>query len=508
MLSVGELAALVNVIVLVVIAFVDRAVEVIVRNFAAARLRTSRSAPVVHDSDTWILNIPRSLVKYRRHPAIFVTVLLSVFVISSEVITEIGVGVSHKCGPVVINGTVIKPGDLSGRVVDVELAASAFFVQNITFIDTVNNALERVPAGLPKRLTGSECLKCMDKNLTNFPDIMRNCSVTSAGVYEPDELEIGIRNRENTSAFGNITIGFRERHRGKKSYNGSGDITKSGSYYAGFVVDSTTSETITWYLEYTNNSHIRELINKTSEPQKDEIWEPTRSSVELLKVTCEVNKLSQRNFQRALQVYRTVMLENTVNPMEYDSKEAREKGKLNAQDVYRAGLSMKVIEDEPNHTLYYSYVSCGAYNMKYLCPMTVLLLVLILLYILSFRCSERNMRSIPFSSRTWFEHSQQAGFSEDLAIEQEPRRRGFLEEYTAGMSDEMIILEFGDEANLIRPSIALKCKSRSRLGDRVTFRFLDFRNRRRNKGDIDNRGDIEKGNESGTESTTTDSVGK
>ena len=502
MVSVGGLAALVNVIVLIIVAFADRAVEVIVRNFAAARLRSSRSAPVVHDSDTWTLNIPRSLVKYRRHPAIFFTVLTSLFLICSEVVTEIGVGISQKCGPVVTTGLAIVPGDLSGRIVDVELAASAYFVQNIKFIDAVNNTLERVPAGLPKRPTGNECLKCMDKNRKDYPDIMRNCSVTRARVYKPRQLEIGIRNRPNTSAFGNITLGFRERFGDKKLYHGSGDITKCGNHIVGFVVDSTTSKTTTWYLEYTNDSHILKLIDKAGKRPGNDIWASTETNVELLNVTCGVNELTQKNFERALQIYRTILLENTVNPIAYGTTESRGRGKLNAQDVYRAGLSMKVIEDVQEEATYYSYISCGAYNMKYFCPMAVLLSILIFLYILSFRCSEKNMRGIPFSSRTWFEHSQQAGFSKNLDIEQERGGRGFLEEYTAGMSDEMIILEFGDEANLIRPNIVMKCQSRSRIGERVTLRFFKFGNSRNSKGDI------EKGCESGTESTKTSSAGK
>lgn len=68
MVSVGGLAAIINVVVLLAVTIVDRAVELIIRNFAAARLRHSRSAPIVHDSDTWLLNVPRSVVKYRRYP--------------------------------------------------------------------------------------------------------------------------------------------------------------------------------------------------------------------------------------------------------------------------------------------------------------------------------------------------------------------------------------------------------------------------------------------------------
>lgn len=68
MIGVGLLAAILNVALLLVVVVSDRAVQLIVKGFVISRLKASRRAPVVHDSDVWLLNIPCSIVKYRKHP--------------------------------------------------------------------------------------------------------------------------------------------------------------------------------------------------------------------------------------------------------------------------------------------------------------------------------------------------------------------------------------------------------------------------------------------------------
>lgn len=67
-MEVGVLAALISLGGLIVVSLTDRAVEFIVRNFAASRLQFSRRVPVVHDSDTWLPHIPRSIIKYHKYP--------------------------------------------------------------------------------------------------------------------------------------------------------------------------------------------------------------------------------------------------------------------------------------------------------------------------------------------------------------------------------------------------------------------------------------------------------
>lgn len=68
MVNVGVLAALVNVAVLFVLAVSDRVILHIMRRFAHSRLLHSLRAPVIRQDDTWLLYLPRSLVRFRKYP--------------------------------------------------------------------------------------------------------------------------------------------------------------------------------------------------------------------------------------------------------------------------------------------------------------------------------------------------------------------------------------------------------------------------------------------------------
>lgn len=78
-LAVGELAAIINILTLLVVSLNDRLVENVVHNFSVARLHRTRRAPIIHDSDTWLLNIPRSILKYFKYPGKLSSYSISIF---------------------------------------------------------------------------------------------------------------------------------------------------------------------------------------------------------------------------------------------------------------------------------------------------------------------------------------------------------------------------------------------------------------------------------------------
>lgn len=379
------------------------------------------------------------------------TILCTVFLIASEIVTELGVAVSPQCNPVKMTGLVIEKGDISGRITVVEKGASAFFVQNLTFYE---GPLTRVPAGLPRRLMGNECISCMDSDPETYPDIISNCTVVVTRRYEPGEIEIGVTSMG--SPFGNITHGFREVN-GGSNFIGQGDVTNNGEFFSAFVVDATKLKEIT-YIEYSNQRHLSQLVERAREHAennlKGPVWESIRSPVEKMSINCGVNLLSTKNFEAALQIYRTIQLENPVNPAGFNET-AERFASLNEQDVYRAALSIKVIDDHHGVGEYFAYTTCGVYNWMFFLPMGVCVFFILLLGIVSLICtSEDVLKRIPYNSRTWFRHAQMEGG--EAGIEDcEPH--GF-QKYTAGMSDEMIILEFGEEAELVRPRIALRSR--------------------------------------------------
>ena len=453
MLSVGVLAALINICVLVVVSFVDRGVEVIVRNFAAARLRATHTVPIIHDSDTWVLNMPFSLFKYRRYPAIFFTIFLSLFLLISEVITEIGVAVSQTCGPVLQNGTVILPGDVTGQASVVGKGAAAFLLQNLTFMD---GAITSIPSGLPKSIKGDECISCMNKHSDKYPAIVRNCSVNVKRTYRPKELQIGVK-RDSTSVFGIIAVGFREVF-GSTLYTGLGDVSVQGKFAGAFVVDASEVINGASYLEYSNQEHIKSLFLQAQSQKDISIWDFTQSDVELLTIRCGINAISAKNFEDALQTYRTIALENHIFPLPFDRSTARFP-RLTSQDVYKAVLAVKLSDVQQKEDAYFTYVTCGVYKVMYILPMMFSLLILILLAILSFTCSEREMRRIPFSSKTWFLYTKNTTFEENKAkqnILSRESRMSRLKALANVRHDEMIVLEMDSAGEEEEPRIVIK----------------------------------------------------
>lgn len=67
-LDVGQIAALINIATLIVVSLAERGFEVIVHNFSVLRLSSVGKGPIIHDSDTWLPNIPRSIFKFYRYP--------------------------------------------------------------------------------------------------------------------------------------------------------------------------------------------------------------------------------------------------------------------------------------------------------------------------------------------------------------------------------------------------------------------------------------------------------
>lgn len=59
---VGILAAILNIITLLLAAIFERIIENPIRIFTVSRLKATGRAPVIHDNYIWLLRIPRSIV--------------------------------------------------------------------------------------------------------------------------------------------------------------------------------------------------------------------------------------------------------------------------------------------------------------------------------------------------------------------------------------------------------------------------------------------------------------
>ena len=428
-MSVGVLAMLVNIAVLVMVTVLDRAIALIVRNFARSRLHTCNRAPVVHDSDTWLPNIPRSIIKYRRHPAILTTVLCTVFLIASELITELGVGVSENCSPKQARGLVISAGDSSRNSTVVELGAISFFVHTVAFVD---GNLTQVSSGMPKKLTGKECLPCLYKR--KLPIIANKCSIELEKVHKPNELLVGVE--ATKTALGVICVGFNETAGSGMRFSGQGDLTGNGMNRAIFLFAQRTSEGPTdefLYFEYASQPHAERLKRAAREEGKA-LWQKNEAPVYMWSIKCGTNRLSPGNFREALTIYRTIQLENPAQLARFDERKQKFQ-EITHDDIYRAILSLKIIDDDREEGVYDVYTSCAVYNWAFLLPIGLCLTVILVLGLLSSpKISKVGSDFVPYNSRSWFHYFQKKNSRDESSRIQVPG-------YFDGIHEQMVLVD-------------------------------------------------------------------
>lgn len=437
MVSVGVLAAIVNLIVLLLVTVADRLITLIVKNLVSRTLHAVRRAPIVHDSDTWLLNIPRSIVKYRRHPGILFTIICGVALVASELITELGVDVSNQCSPATKVGHVISADSNPDSVwTQVELATAVSYLQRVKFL----NNLDRVPAGLPISISGNECLNCMQK--PDYVSILEGCSAVHTRTYNPGELRIFI---ETTNGpFKTITKCFKETSSPFEKYgntstpNSMGDLTGNGMQYAAFVLQR-VSETHILYLEYGNQEHISNLLQQARHFPRGTSADLTKSDVRVTELKCAINRLDQYVFLQALSVYRTIQLENMITSAKFILEEKRFTG-ITPVDLYKAGLSVKLIEDQLTDGTYYVYTTCGSYNWRFLLPFSLCLTLIFSLLFISFGIRREPVsRMVPCNSRGWFRYSLC-----NLKTENDWSCRTVADPYFERTIDEMVLIEEAD----------------------------------------------------------------
>lgn len=338
--------------------------------------------------------------------AILLALLANILLIVSEFICEAGVDQSSHCTPVEVNGVVISEGDVAGSSTFVEMGGSAFYLLNMTFAD---GPLKRVPAGLPRHLTGNECLKCMDSNVKKYPDIISGCVVEAGKTYEAGELSIGVRSGSPSS--GIVTDSFREEGGEKQDIKSKfGDLTRNGENYSTFLFreypSSGMSDRKIEYFEYSHQQECEELREEAKAGKGEVIWRKTVTTVETQIISCKVNKVKMKHVLMAMFVYRTIQLENNVHPALFLAEKHRFVP-ISVEDVYRAVLGMKVIDDSQNKEgIYMVYTTCGVYSWLFLLPYFIILSVMLLLAVVAAARAPRETDGIPYNSRTWFRYGE------------------------------------------------------------------------------------------------------
>lgn len=319
---------------------------------------------------------------------------------------------SEKCGPVTIIDRITAQGDVSPNVTHAELSASAFLLQDIKFLD---GNLTSTHSGFPRKVNKSICIKCLEGKKNSS---LSGCSIVDGKTYQPGSLLIHVETTQN--AFGTITNAFQPSG-SKKPYNGLGDVTRNGNICSAFLFypETVENQLQLTYFEYAHQKHCLSLVQTardranctngdsnctaTNEMQSPVVIEKTKALVRTYVIRCAKSDLSINNFNRALQVYRTMQLENTISLAGYNRTEMQFQ-KITLDDVYRAALSMKIIDDEHEVGPYQVYTECGDFDWTYLIPFMLSLAMISALGLYSIIISWREGHiEIPYNSDSWFE---------------------------------------------------------------------------------------------------------
>lgn len=340
---------------------------------------------------------------------------------------ELGVGVSLGCGPKEEEGLIITPGNLTNTFTQFELGFSAGFVQSIDFLE---GDLEFVTPGMPKRISSTLCLKCFS-NREN--DILGLCSARSVRYYEPGELRVGVKTTKGS--FGTVSEGFQETS-GQGDFRGTGDLTSNGMHAAiySFTEPDPSKKKVLTLFEYGDQEHITHLLTRARKKNGRPVWQPTAGPVRVTEISCQVNKLSARHFRQAVMAYRTVQLENPAFPATFDDTE-KQFGAITEDDVYRAVLSMKIMEDTRDAGKFFEYTTCGQYDWRFMAPILVVILLVILLGLFSMHLSSSvNIPRVPSNSKGWYHHTTRLPMERSRM--DKPEHSGYFE----SIYDEMMLV--------------------------------------------------------------------
>lgn len=392
--------------------------------------------------------------------AILCTIICSVSLIAAELTSELGVDVSENCNPTSKVGALITDAPLSENVTPVELGASAFLLQTVEFID---GNLTSLPSKFPRKVTDPICVDCL-YNSGREP-FMSDCEVKQGKTYPPKSLNISITT--TNGPFGTLTSEFKESKANGLTFMGDGDLTRNGLLCAIFLVhdwERKDNDLSLTYFEYTDQNHCEELISKARALANENgpgipVWALSRSEIHTQTINCQSDKALVLKFRQAVQIYRTMQLENTVNLVQFNDIEFKFQP-ITEDDIYRAVLAAKIIDDDHAEGVYYVYTQCGIYRWIYLLPFICTVGFVVFLGLLAFFMSPRHTVHIPYSSQSWYaEAVRSPNEKRCLSTSESSKWRYFSRTF-----DQMVIVgdEESEELSFERGNIRLAARGRER----------------------------------------------
>lgn len=155
--------------------------------------------------------------------------------------------------------------------------------------------------------------------------------------------------------------------------------------------------------EYANLDHVNELLRMSRTTLGTLLEQKTKGPVQVYRIGCKVNELSEENFMESLMLYRTMQLEGVTRLVPQVGPHVT---RMTEDDVYKGILARKLIDNDFCESDNVLYTTCGKYELKYLAPLVSCLILILGLRAWSAVTSRGKNIHIPHNSSSWFSRAR------------------------------------------------------------------------------------------------------
>ncbi len=434
-----------------------------IRNLLLLRLKKHGTAPILVDSGTVQQRAKQLLtrIRYRQSPTKMLIVFLSsVVFLLFEVSAESGVDSSNRCAPYRKPTLGICASTYNGDGSTAKNIASALYTQQIAW-EPEPLVATPIVQGFRKDFNGDEAF-IKDAVNTSLPIIVSDCSVHSFNILPPNSTEMVFH---DTQLMWNMRITSVKLVGASKPLEGSGDLTGNQQYFDAFFIarpEGGLGKRIeAKFYDYTDSKHIYEAMNKVY--SSGQIFKPltVTNAGKLLQytLTCNKTSLSPKDFEVAVQVYRSSQLESkmVVHPAQnytVGDDWIEVPRPLTAADVVKAVIALKAIDREDCMGETFLYKTCGTYNLLTFMPVLGTIVILLIIAMVSgFLVWKRNAYlPIPTTAVAWSKFAWLSFASAEREKERKARDVGDIEELSI---DEDIVTNLKSGGNVVNAEFCL-----------------------------------------------------
>jgi len=384
--SVGVLNVMLNIFVFIIAYLVGLLATRGIKNLLLLRLNKNGTAPIFCESESRFqrfIDFVRGF-RYFQSPTKFLIILLSsVLFLLFEISAESGVDSSDFCKPArrVTMGLCAAPYD--GDNSAAKIIASALYTQRLKW-KTEDLIKSPIPQGFRTDYDGREAFKERPNN-KSLPIVVFKCAIEDVGIIKPNDANITFQNRRDLWHLRMVAVDIKSS--GKK-FVGIGDVTLNPEYYNAFLIANTTGGNggpiYSEYLEYPDSQHLHEIRNTIHNSKEEYSISEVQNKNYIFhkRLSCVKNALLPAQFERAVQTYRSTKVESSIHlhpqvqVMINNSVNITVPKPIEAVELMKATISIKSSDRSSCEGETFVYQECGVYDIMYLVPVIVTLLLL------------------------------------------------------------------------------------------------------------------------------------